>query len=299
MPSIATYDFLRAKYGSELLVDVARVPPLENYVLGTTPHQLSFYEILFVVEGAGTFWLDGDELAIRPRAVFFTSPGQVRIWAIDRPEAFAGVSLFFPSEFLTEFFADPLFLSKLQFFHTGSGASVQLGEEAAGWLGDTLGDMAREIRSEPPSPDAPHVLRALLYLILVRLNRAYARRRGGSGDLDADPVVQRFRQLVEAHFREAHGVAWYADVLGISPRRLHDRVRRQLGDAPGEVIRRRVFVQAKREVLYSDATIAEIAEAVGFADPSYFSRFFARYADVSPREMRAWSAEKYPNRTVD
>ena len=39
-------------------------------------------------------------------------------------------------------------------------------------------------------------------------------------------------------------------------------------------------------LLYSDFTVAEIAELCGYADQNYFSRIFKKYASMSPSEYR-------------
>ena len=89
---IKTYHFLPYKYGSELLLDIGRIETLKNYVLDSRLHQLSFYEILFIEEGTGTFTLDENKGLISPQTIIFTSPGQIRRWEID--EKLSGYALF-------------------------------------------------------------------------------------------------------------------------------------------------------------------------------------------------------------
>lgn len=68
---IKNYHFLPRKYGRELLLDIGRIETLNNYVLDSTPHQLSFYEILFIEKGKGTFALDEHKTPIAPGTVVF------------------------------------------------------------------------------------------------------------------------------------------------------------------------------------------------------------------------------------
>ena len=288
---ILAFDFARRKYGPELLVDVGRVGALDGYVLDPTPHRLSFYDVMLVESGTGTFALDGQAFPVEPGRVVFTSPGQVRVW---RAEAVTGTTLFFPGEFVEAFFADALFLHKLQFFHTPGPPTLVLSPDEAASLRAALGEIERELAAAVAgtSGDAEHALRALLYLMLVRLNRAYARAHGTEADTEAAPVVSRFRRLAEVHFRERRDVGFYADALGLSPRRLAEVARAALGVAPGAYVRQRTYVEARRLVAFSDLTVAEIADALGFEDAAYFSRFFRRYAGEAPSDVRA-AAEKY------
>jgi len=43
--NIISYHFLPRKYGRDILLDIARIETLENFILDSTPHQISFYEI--------------------------------------------------------------------------------------------------------------------------------------------------------------------------------------------------------------------------------------------------------------
>jgi AraC-like DNA-binding protein len=46
----------------------------------------------------------------------------------------------------------------------------------------------------------------------------------------------------------------------------------------------------------TDLDIAEIGATLGYRDPSSFSRAFMRWANMSPREYRAYQAAKKPRR---
>ena len=52
------------------------------------------------------------------------------------------------------------------------------------------------------------------------------------------------------------------------------------------MIQRRVVLEAKRALLYSNMTVTEAAYYLGFSDPAYFSRFFAKATGKSPRAFR-------------
>jgi AraC family transcriptional activator of pobA len=48
----------------------------------------------------------------------------------------------------------------------------------------------------------------------------------------------------------------------------------------------RALLEARRLLLYSNLSVAEVAYAIGFEDSAYFSRFFARHSGQSPRDWR-------------
>jgi AraC family transcriptional regulator, transcriptional activator of pobA len=74
---------------------------------------------------------------------------------------------------------------------------------------------------------------------------------------------------------------------------LSESLRMETGLRPGELIRARLLLEAKRLLLHSELTIAEIGYELGFEDPSYFSRFVRREIETSPVEFRNRIREKY------
>lgn len=101
-----------------------------------------------------------------------------------------------------------------------------------------------------------------------------------------DSLVHRFRRLVEEHFPRQRQIAFYADALGVTADHLSRACRQSTGLGALQLLHGRVEQEARRLLAYTPATIADIAEELGFADPSHFSRFFARAAGQSPTAYR-------------
>ena len=130
---------------------------------------------------------------------------------------------------------------------------------------------------------------ALLTTLLVEILRlahheADGARRQANGAHAA--LVARFRQLIESRFRSGDGVEAYASALSVTPKRLRSACLSAAGAPPLQMIQDRLALEAKRALLYSNKTIAEVAYDLGFEDPAYFSRFFARAVGQSPRAFR-------------
>jgi AraC family transcriptional regulator, transcriptional activator of pobA len=112
---------------------------------------------------------------------------------------------------------------------------------------------------------------------------------------EADPTVQgtqatlvaRFRERVEAHYRSGLSIAAYAEQLGVTVGRLRAACLRVAAAPPLRLVQDRMILEAKRALLYSNMTVAEVGYHLGFDDPAYFSRFFAKAEGLSPRAFRA------------
>src|ERR1700730_5045372 len=132
-----------------------------------------------------------------------------------------------------------------------------------------------------------HQLRSLM----VHLARLYA--TASPAPFAAIGLVRRFRQAVERSFRASTSVRDYAQMLGVTTSHLSESLRLETGLTAGELIRARLLLEAKRLLLHSEQTIAEIGYELGFEDPSYFSRFVRREIETSPVELRNRIREKY------
>lgn len=273
--------FHRTKYGRELLVDVAWIHDIPTFILDE-PHALDFYDILLVTRGRGTFFLDGHPLDVKPGRVFFTTPGQVRRW---RTTKLDGICLFFPALFLQEFFRDDAFIDRLPYFHDEAGATsaIATAPRTAASLRALLLAMRAEL--PPTRADSAHLLRAQLYEILIRLARLHAAAHPAP-PMPRHALVRRYQDLIEQDFRRTHRTADYAKKLAVTTGHLTALCNAHLGRSAKRVLQDRLTVEARRLLLYSDRTAEAIAQHLGFADPSYFGRFFRRMSGKTPQKFR-------------
>lgn len=280
--SVSLYHFLPRKYGRDLLLDIGRVESLKNFILDDTPHCISFYEILFIEKGRGFFSLDENKMPIEPGAVIFTSPGQVRRWHVQQPVN--GYTLFFEKDFLNLFFTDDLFLYRFQYFHQySSPTNIKLPAPAFKEVLKLVSSMEMEFNHL--QTDSSHLLRAMLYQLLVTLNRYYAAAFHVQGDTHVHPDFFRFRYLLEKEFLTHHTVANYAQQLKISTNQLNKICRQYGGYSAQQVIHQKLLSEIKRQ-LGSHKSIKEISYDFDFSDPSNFNRFFKRLTGTTAQQYR-------------
>jgi AraC-like DNA-binding protein len=77
-----------------------------------------------------------------------------------------------------------------------------------------------------------------------------------------------------------------ARLSGMSEPHLFRVFKKETGVSPIVWLRRERMNHAKRRLVETNDSIAEIAEQVGFEDPFYFSREFKRVSNLSPRAFR-------------
>jgi AraC family transcriptional regulator, transcriptional activator of pobA len=127
----------------------------------------------------------------------------------------------------------------------------------------------------------------LLSVVVLALRRSHPCRSSPIGSWRKADLVARLRERIERRFRLREPVAVYAKSLGTSMTALRQACASVAASSPAAMLDERTLLEAKRLLLYSSSSIGEISEAVGFNDPAYFSRFFARHAGRAPRLFRA------------
>lgn len=281
-PDIQKYHFVPRKYGMELLVDIGRIESLANFVRDETPHQLSFYDIAFIEKGKGSFKLDENLVEVAPGTVIFTSPGQVRRWNIT--EALSGYVLFFEKDFLNLFFTDEFFLYRFQYFHQYSRpTSMVMPPQMFSQVLGTLQSIEKEF--DRLQNDSGHLIRAILYQLLVVLNRYYADNYRIQSDTYIHPDFLRFRSLLEKDFKDQHYVADYAQKLKVSAAHLNKVCRQYSGLSAQQMIHHKLISEIKKQ-LRSNRSAKEIAYDFNFSDPSNFNRFFKKLAETTAQQYR-------------
>ncbi len=87
--------------------------------------------------------------------------------------------------------------------------------------------------------------------------------------------IEKFRALVDTHFRERRPIDDYANEMGLTAGHLTRLCREVLNVSSQDVVNARILHEAQRELVYSTDGIKQIANLVGFVDEAYFTRFFA------------------------
>lgn len=101
-----------------------------------------------------------------------------------------------------------------------------------------------------------------------------------------DAFMHRFLQLLSKEGRVKHPIEFYADRLCITPGYLSTLVKRHSAMTTLQWIDRALVREAKVLLHHTQMPIAEIADALGFATPSFFVRFFRQQTGSTPLQFR-------------
>ncbi|WP_404376275.1 helix-turn-helix domain-containing protein [Vreelandella aquamarina] len=143
-----------------------------------------------------------------------------------------------------------------------------------------------------PAPGRNQLLEALIQALIVELSRLaseprstskrYAPRQSDRGRQH----VEHFQTLIDAYYREQPSIEWFAGQVGVSSAHLNMLCRQLAGRSALQLLHERLLLEAKRQLTYTNMTIGQVSDSLGFSEPAYFTRFFKRNTALSPREFR-------------
>ena len=99
----------------------------------------------------------------------------------------------------------------------------------------------------------------------------------------------RFTALINRHHKSHRTVASYANEIGITPSHLNAICQELTGMSALTVIHERLFLAARRSLVYTEKTITGVSHSLGFSDAAYFTRFFKRQTGMTPSAYRQQS----------
>jgi len=247
-----------------------------------SPHTHDYYFLLFVSEGEGFHFIDCEKHDASGYSVFFVTPGQCH--AFD-PRSMKGFAISFKPEFYQlNKSIDRIY--DFPFFHTTLRSPALRISADNIRIPDLLNAMHNEFSGDEFGKQS--LLRASLEILLVEFSRLY-----GVEEIVKESMAQtdtkRIRKLeclIDHNFVENRTVAFYSDRLNLTSRHLNSIVKKGTGQSISDMINARVLAEAKRLLLNSDDTVAEISWKLNFSDKAYFHRLFKNRTSYTPEGFR-------------
>lgn len=103
-----------------------------------------------------------------------------------------------------------------------------------------------------------------------------------------EQIFYDFMKLVEIHFREERNLAFYASALGLTSKYLSAVIKEVSGCQFTYWIDEPLITEAKKLLYYTDKSIKQISQELGFLDQSKFGRFFKNITGISPSLFRTF-----------
>ncbi|MEY2953268.1 MAG: hypothetical protein RLZZ401_1355 [Pseudomonadota bacterium] len=253
---------------------------LHQWTIPAHRHQ-ELHQFQLLSRGAVEATLDGERHQFPAPAAIMVAPGVVHGFVYDRDSI--GQQVTVPSASLKTFLGPSATLAA-----SLSRTILISNEDMRGHLEEceslfTL--LAHEFSSDRPGRAEALQAHAVLLALWFLRHQAAPRATLRSQAL-RDTLVQRYRQLLETHFRTHRPVGFYAEALGVTADHLSRTCRATTGVGALDLMHDRVVLEARRLLAYTPASVADIAGELGFDDPAYFSRFFTKITGYAPSSYR-------------
>jgi len=277
------YFFLETEVGRSF-----DIRPLRRQVspelLKEGPHRHNFQELLWVRSGQGKHTIDGDILPIESDTFYLIARGQVHIFTegIDLD----GYILRFSDDFLPDDMNTSGWDYRMTLFsHFAVHQMLTPPAEDIPAFQQLMDSMWDEVQKD--NFGKMNILRHWLSILLIMLERS--RRNLPEVTTQQDPQLstfQSFVDLLEDNMHAHHSVGFYADHVHLTPRQLSSITKTFTGRTAKQIILERVILESKRLLKHSNASVKEISYALGFNDPSYFSKVFKNMTGMSPNQFK-------------
>ncbi|HEY0608700.1 MAG TPA: helix-turn-helix domain-containing protein [Chitinophaga sp.] len=253
------------------------------------PHRKDHYLIVFI-RRAGTrrLWIDMTSYILQDNTIYFTGPNQIIVK--EEFEQLWSTAIAFTPEFLS--FQENASLGKLPLIQNPLNRhELQLTAADVSFVEEMLARINAEYQHSGEWQQ--RMLTAYLTVLLTYLSRLYTGQFKNDETSVDKLLLKHFQEKVNECFRELREVGDYASLLHISPGHLSEVVKAQSGKPAIKHIHDRIILEARRLLFHTHQPLKEIAFDLGFADASYFNRFFKRETGATPAEYRASIRKMY------
>ena len=228
----------------------------KNKTHAAVPHRHSFYQIIWFKE-KGRHYVDYEVVEHEANSLFFINKQSKEM--MNR----------FSTTIFNEIGKNHMTLSKTEIKNIGLLTSF--------------------IQSEILTKEASYKEQVYHYFqnILLLIERSRAKERTISTKTNEDyKLASDFKKLVMAQIEDFHNIDEYASKLGTNSKTLTEVSKEYLFNTPANVIKESKLLEAKRMMSNQKISIKEIAYALGFDDPTYFTKYFKKGTGMTPKEFQ-------------
>ncbi|WP_353720006.1 AraC family transcriptional regulator [Dyadobacter sp. 676] len=256
----------------------------------SVPFRPNYFSFLFVQEAFGRYTIDDQVFDVRPRTVYFTNPGNYRIFEwhsitdtclITFSEAYLKENVhedvYRDFSFLLTETVEPRVLSKGQF--------------------EVVRRLYEQIHSEHlgHSPYKNRIIGSLMVALLLKIKEYFFQNYNPIYEGNrSSQIVKTFKRNLERHFRDLVSgsvevplrVQDYADLQSLHVNYLSSVISNKTGKSVSAWIADKTIAEAKVMLQDPALSVKEIAVRLGFLEAPHFSNYFKKHTHQSPAGYR-------------
>lgn len=242
------------------------------------PHKHAFYLSLLITRGSGIHHIDFDSYIVKPGCVFLMHPGQVHNWKFSAD--IEGYVIFHTKDFYNLNFTYER-IGQFLFFGVGASPLIILSKMAFEKIEPIFQSIAVEYESERVMKFQK--ICSLLNVLYIELSELYPPQKQLSNRSENQYAqVQNLEIFIDKNYKSLKFPKQYAELMNLSQKHLNRIVKLSLNKTISELISDRIVLEAKRMLIHSTLSIAQIAIELGYPENSYFFRIFKNKVGETP-----------------
>lgn len=243
-------------------------------------HRHDFYFVLAIQHGSGIHEIDFVKYPVQANAVFILRPGQVHKLELTAD------TMGFLLEFDLSFYQPKNSIAEHRWKKASSKNYCEVEAERFQRLHTHLATIFQEYSLKQEG--YVEAIKANLDLFFLEHIRQ-SKNPNSIAKSESGYIQERFEELVrllETNIVSMKNVSDYADRLSLSPYQLNSIAKTSVGRTVSDLINDQIVLEAKRQLIATPAQVKEVADKLGYEDPSYFIRFFKKQTGHSPEAFR-------------
>lgn len=258
---------------------------------GDRMHWHEYFEIALCLEGSGRFMFGRRAQPVQPGDIFLVDNSQPHVALPDVGASLRLLLVLFRPELIAAPGCRAFDSGYLAPFRSADGQSLERIPQGSPLAAD-LEPILHRLATIAQRHDAGdrHLLDANLRLVLGILVRHCQTGAADPGRTDSArrEQIRPVFSYVEEHCRERVTLEEVAEVVHLSPSRVRHVFRDVSGVGFKEYATRVRLAEAKRLLLATDLSVAEVAHSVGYTNVHQFYTVFHRYCELLPAEYRRY-----------
>ena len=245
-----------------------------------TPHQHDYEELIIVLKGKLSHFIDYKTHDFNAPCVSFVTKGKVHRLL---PELINGEFECWAIRFKSEFIPEITF-QLYNYYHDQANFTLYSSESLRRL--DTLCQLMHEefVNENRELVIIKDLLTALFTIVESERKKVTLDNQNISNNQNT--TFKTFLQILEENFRRPEGVNYYAEKLFMSSKSLNTITQNILHLPVSEIIETRKLIEAKKLLFTTDKSIAEVGYEIGYHDKAYFTSVFKKKSGQTPTEFR-------------
>jgi AraC family transcriptional activator of pobA len=256
----------------------------------SVPFRPNYFSFLFVRNAFGKYTIDDLHFNIEPGTVYFTNPGNYRIFEWHKITDACLIT--FNESYLKEHVHSDIY-REFSFLLT---ETVQPRVLQAGQF-QIMEQLYQHIYREHigDSPYKNQLIGSLMVAMLLKIKEYFFQDYNPIYEGNrSSQIVKTFKRSLENHFRELTSgkvdkplrVQDYADMQFLSVNYLSNVITSKTGKSISTWIADKTTAEAKALLQDTALSVKEIADRLGFLEAPHFSNYFKKHTSLSPVEYR-------------